>query len=457
MHKIVARFAKLGSERGFSLVEVLVAGVVLVVGLIMISQFFASAAARVLNSDVRTVLHEIATEELESIRGLPYTDVGTTDGQPQGTLIAVEDRVVQNMTVHIERAVVYWTDPSYTGPYPANYRRVTVTVSDAGRDSVEPVELVTNVAGGANGGTLDITVTNVAGDPVPDAQLAITNTHLMPNVNIHSSALKTDDLGRMIVPGLTPDGTTSYVVTASKSGYNTDFTSPGVVVLDGLPYTVVQLTIDRLATMVVKVQDFEGNPVAGLNLRVVGPKSFSQYIVSTVDGVRLENIRYSSDLDPYLVRLLSNQGYPAQEIKVVLEPGSTQEIIVTLPSPVTTTTTTASTTTTTIVGVTTTTSSTTTTSTSTTSTTAPKASLKVTVYKASNSDRIKGARVTLSNGQTLTTNDQGWVFFDNLNPQSYGITVTANNYITYSNSVAVSGATTLRVYLAKDDGHGDGW
>lgn len=441
MHRIIRRLAGLRSERAFTLVEVLVAGIVLVVGLVMMAQFFAAASARVLDSDIRTVLHQAATEDLETIRGLPYEEVGTTTGNPQGTLLENEDRVVQNVTVHFHRSVVYWTDPSYSGPYPANYRRVTIEVSALGQQAVNAVEVVSNVAGGATGGTLDITVTDVQGEPVPNAYLTITNTHLIPNINIYSSSIKTDSLGRMIVPGLKPDSTTSYVVTASKTGYNTAHNDPGVVVVDGVPYTVVQLTIDKLATMVVNV-DYNGNPVAGLNVRVRGPEGYLNDIVATAEGVTLSNIRYSTDLDPYVVSLRTGQGYPTQDIKVVLAPDSTQVVTITLPPPPTTTT--LAPTTTTLVGSTTTSITTTTSS---TTTTLADSTLRVKVYRSSNGAAIKNARVTLSNGASKTTNSSGWVFFEGLAAGSYGVTVSANNYYDYTGTVAVSGATVLTVYL----------
>jgi hypothetical protein len=442
MPRIIKRLAGLKSERAFTVVEVLVASMVLIVGLVMSAQFFASAASRVMGSDIRTVLAQVANEELETIRGMPYEDVGTTDGPVEnGTLVPDEDRVLQNMTVHVHREVVYVIDPSGTGAG-ADYRRVTIRVSAVGQGSVQPVEVVSNVAGGVSGGTLDVTVTDKRGNPVPNANIAITNTHLVPSVNMHSAAMKTNSLGRLIVPGLRPDSTTSYVVTASKTGCNTDYTDPAMVVVEGLPYGVVSLKIDQLATMVVKVVDYNGNPVAGLNVRVRGPKGYQVDIVSTVGGVSLSGIRFSDDLDPYLVRLISGQGYEAQEIKVELEPGSTREVVVTLPPPPTTTT--ASTTTTTLVGSTTTSSTTTTIS---TTTTLANSSLRVTVYRSGTSTPIKKATVTLSNGRSLKTNDSGWVFFDNLAAASYGITVSANNYGQYDGTANVSGATTLTVYL----------
>jgi hypothetical protein len=443
--EIVRRLARIRRLPGFSLVEALVGGLVLVVGLVAISQFFASAAGRVLDSDVRSVLHQVASEQLEQIRGLPYTEVGTTDGQPPGKIAPDTDAVIQNTKVHVHVDVVYWTDPSYTGPYPANYRRVTVSVAAVDRPALAPVELVTNVAGGASGGTLDVTVTDLAGQPVPGAQLDVTNSHLVPSVDIHSTALRTDVNGHMLIPGLVPDSTTSYVVTAGKSGYNTEFTDPGLVVVDGLPYTVVHLIIDQLSTVVITVVDADGNEVPGLNLDIVGPKdaaeAFEKTVTSAAGGVTLGDIRYSTDLYPYLVTLVDGQGYPTQTVKVVLPPGSTEPVVITVPAgggPTTTVTVPTS---------------------STSTSTTLKSSLKVTVYQNGNGNGVvKGAQVTLSNGFSATTNKDGWVFFDNLPPGTYGVNITANNFKTYSAAVDVSGDMTLDAYLdANTGGGGPGW
>jgi hypothetical protein len=434
MSRIMRRLAPFRLDRGFTMIEVLVAGFVLVVGLVLMAQFFASAAGRVLDSDIRSVLHQVAAKDIESIRGLPYEDVGTTTGHPQGTLQADEDRTVQNVQVHIHRDIIYWTDPSYTGPYPANYRRVIVTVSAAGQSRLGPIEMTTNVAGGVPGGTLDVTVTNLRGDPVPNALIVITNDNLVPHVNINSAALRTDSTGHMIIPGLTPDLTPNYVVSVSKAGYNTDFTDPAVVVKDGLPYTVVQLTIDLLATLRVRVVDSGGAPVAGLNLSIIGPDGFDEGVVSGADGsVSFANIRYSTDLDPYVVRLLPGQGYDAQSQNVALDPGTTQEVVFTVPAG-------GPTTTTTVPPVTT-------SSTSSTSTTlAGPASLTVRVVRSGSGYPVSSALVNLE-GATLYTNSSGYASFTNLQNRTYGIVVTRYNYYDYSGTVVVNGASTAQILL----------
>ena len=239
--KLAFRTKKLESERGFSVVEVLIASVVLVVGLIAIAQFFSSAMARVLDSDVRSVLHLVATKDMESIRGLPYDDVGLSSGglPPVGTLEPIEYLEVDGLTVKITRDVRFWADDAYEGPFPqANYRRVTLSV-EAGqmagglwtpRRGTSAVELVSNIAGGAGGATLLVHVIDMAGAPVPEAKITITNTHLIPNVKVDHSTVKTNNEGLLLVPGLVPDDSGYYVVEASKVGYTSDSWSNGALI-----------------------------------------------------------------------------------------------------------------------------------------------------------------------------------------------------------------------------------
>jgi hypothetical protein len=421
-----AKTSKRRKEHGFSLAEVLVGGLVLVVGLVAISQFFASAVARVSESDVRSVLHQVATEELETIRALPYGDVGTVGGHPVGTLVADEDVSAENLDLHVHRDVVFWTDPTYEGPYPANYRRVTVVVSIPDDTSVAPVELTTNVAGGAEGGSLDVTVTDTHGNPVPNARIAITNSNLTPNVNISSSALLTNSDGRLLVPGLKPDPSGGYYVSASKSGYNTDTTDLGVVVNDGRPYTVVHLIIDELATMVIHVVDGSGDEVSGLNLSVAGPDGFARDVTSAVGGVALRDIRYSTDLDPYVVSLPGGQGYDARQMQVVLDPGSTKAVTLALGagSPVTTSTT-------------------------------LDGSLRirtVEIVGGNGTKPVSGATVVVGGVGTYATTEGGWTPVVNLASSTYTIQVICDGFLDYTGTITVSGATSADVTLTRASG-----
>lgn len=413
MGRFVGRMTRrLRGEKGFSLIEVLIGGVVLAVGLVMITQFFASAASRVLVSDVRSVMSQVANQQLEAIRSMDYEDVGVAGGWPAGTLVPDETITVSNVDLEITRQVTTWTDSSYSGPQLFNYRRVTITVTAVDHPELSPVVLTTNVAGGQDGGTLDITVTDVAGNPVEDAQLTITNTHLIPNINISSLDTRTDANGRLVLPGLPPDATAAYVVTATKSGYSTASSSPSVLV-SGTPYTVIHLTIDQLSNLTVSVVDGGGHAVTGLNLTITGPSSFSQSFVSGSSPTTFYGIRYSTDTDPYIVNLLSGQGYVAQQQAITLNPNSTQNLVLTATA------------------------------------VSYNSSLNLTVRSASGSHAlIDKATVSLSPSGKVQQTNNGIVLFTGLSDGTYSLVITKSGH-TYSvspGSIVVTGATSATVY-----------
>lgn len=462
--KLASRARGLNPQSGFSIIEVLVGSVVLVVGLVFIAQFFTSAMARVLDSDIRSVLHQVATKELESIRGLPYEDVGTVGGWPTGALEDVEYRDVENVTVQITRKIIFWSDDAYDGPIPAaNYRRVTVSV-EAGeldgadwtrRSGVDAVELTSNVAGGAEGATLLVHVLDMAGTPVSGAKIKITNTHLIPHINI--SSYETNYQGDLLVPGLDPDSSGYYLVEASKLGYSSDSWSDGPLVESSLQE--ITLRIDRLASMVVRLEDSDGDPVMGGYFTVTGPESY----VNSKDDLqdeewRIDDLRFSESSDPYVVTLLADaEGqYESEAKEVVLLPDTTQEVVFIVDAEEPTTTTESTTTTTDPTTPTTEPTSTTTTSSSTTSTTLGLASLRVTVngwrYVHGHGGGwqygpLQGASVSIGAGAP-STNKDGIVFFGDLAPGDYTLTVHATQHWDYSATVSISGATDVTVNLS---------
>jgi type II secretory pathway pseudopilin PulG len=337
-------------------IEVLVAVVLISVCMIGLAQFFASAGDRVMDSETRSLLHTIAAQEMEDIRALPYEDIGTVGGNPHGSLPDVETKTVDGIPVEITREVVFVKDDSYSGPYPANYRRVTIIVKATDSDQLDPMQLTSYIAGGAEGGTLDITVTNLAGEPVSNALLQINDEHLVPHVHIQSSAIRTDSQGHLLVPGLKPDSTNGYFITATKTGYNSATTPEGLVVNKGAPFTVVNLTIDELSTLVLHITDSSGAPRSGLALIVDGhlsvdPWTSSQVVTTDENGsVSLPNIRYGTSLQPYVVRTQDTYNPVLQlptgtdpdpidpgitlesgQIGLILDPGITRTVELVLP------------------------------------------------------------------------------------------------------------------------------
>lgn len=311
---------------GFTLIEVLVAVVILSICLLGMAQFFASAGDRVMDSETRSLLHQIATQEIEDIRALPYLEIGTQGGNPPGKIPDYEEKTVEGVPVAITREILLLKDPAYpdTGPSPGNYRSVTVTVQVLDSDELEPMKLSTIVAGGAEGGTLDITVTDTAGEPVPDALLKITNDN--PFWNIDTYAIRTDYLGHLLVPGLDEDTEGDcYFVTASKTGYNDAATPTGRPVKKGTPFTEVCLIIDLLTNLTVHLTDGAGAPVADEVLMVTGtlsvpPWTFTELMSTDADGnASLTDLRYSTGLEPLIVQT-STAHSPALQLPLGVDP-----------------------------------------------------------------------------------------------------------------------------------------
>ncbi len=437
--KITRMKPKALQQAGFSIVEVLMAAVLMVVGLIALAQFLSSASSRVVQDDIRSVLHQVANEEMERIRGLPYEDVGVEGGTVDGVLAPTEDREVDGVAIRVDRSVLYQTDPTYEGPYYANYRRVSVTVTalDADGDpgAIAPFRMTSYVAGGASGGAIMVRVQDASGAPVEDAYFTIVNS--VKGINYVAGDQLTDDTGTMLVPGLTVDPDGNYVVTASKAGYSTDVAEDFPVLEAGLQEVV--LTIDRWSSMNVHViNDATGLELEGILVSVIGPANYSNVVQTGATGFTLSNLRFSTEGDPYIVRVMAGQGYLPQQIAVTLPPNAVdhQVVLRILPNIVTTTT---------LAAVTTTTSP------SVTTTLAGTGSLRVTVreYDGSWDGRSlrSRTRAIVQLGTVSKSSHNNIVLFSNLQLASYPLLISAPGYYIDERTVTISGADILTVYL----------
>lgn len=221
---------------GYSLIEVLVAVAILSMVIVVITSSFLAAFHGVLNAKYRIAATGVATELLERIRNMPYDDIGTTTGWPTGNILATQI-ITQSGTVFTASLRVDYIDDPFDGnvtgtipdkpldTVPTDYKRAEVSV---GWDSTnDPVVLTARFAPNGleteiNTGSLLITVFNASGQPVPLADVHVTNTNLDPAVDITNT---TDINGNLQLLSLPPD-VQGYHVVVSKTGYNNDGTQP---------------------------------------------------------------------------------------------------------------------------------------------------------------------------------------------------------------------------------------
>jgi prepilin-type N-terminal cleavage/methylation domain-containing protein len=260
-------------SRGFTLVELLVALAIIVVVITPLTIALIKNGKFLVSNKEKLIAESIASEQIEIIRNLKYDDVGTDTGWPHGVITANPTPVTkEGITFQVQVKIVYVDDPyDHTFPedlYPYDYKKVEVEVSPLSNANSKTT-LTTNISPpgpetASDTGVLQISVNDASGDPVPDADVYITNPG--EGINIITQTLID---GKIFIPALPPaDG---YHIVTTKTGYSTDQTYPtsaenpnpsskdqSVLVLQ---LTSITFSIDLLSSMTVNTVDINGTPI----------------------------------------------------------------------------------------------------------------------------------------------------------------------------------------------------
>lgn len=264
------------TPEGTTLIEALVGITILGAVFTFITGTFVLSANGLSRSKFRVLATALANEHIETLRNMPYDALGTTTGIPSGSIVASQDITRSNVTFTLATRID-WVDDPFDGnaagtivgkpvdTTPTDYKKLQVTVGWANGSGYE-VRLTSTVApkgleAPSNTGSLLITVFDANGQPVPEADVTVTNTNLIPNVNI---ATTTDIYGNLQLLGLEPD-LNNYQVSISKAGYTTDATlavtggnpnpiKPNVSIIAGA-ITNSSFSIDRVSSLAVSTKD----------------------------------------------------------------------------------------------------------------------------------------------------------------------------------------------------------
>ncbi|WP_181813692.1 hypothetical protein [Gaiella occulta] len=264
----------LAREHGFTLIETVLAMAIFVGVATSLAGVLTSSIAAHTVSRERTVAEQIANDQVESIRRLPYDDVGTVGGNPPGTVAASRTVTQDGLTATVSTQISYVNDPiptSYaTG---ANYKRVTVTVTRA-RDGKQLTRVVTNIApparapyGGINNAIVNVQVLDYALlTPVPGASVTIANGPSPSRTDV------TDSSGTVSFAALTPNpltGPTAYYdLTVSDTGYVTfpgDVPPAAAAHLQLSPSQTVStaIRIFKPVSIILQMVNANGSPYTG--------------------------------------------------------------------------------------------------------------------------------------------------------------------------------------------------
>lgn len=276
------------SNSGFSLVELIVSIAVFVVLTMAFVGVFSSLSTTVKINRQNTILSNIASQYLEAVRNMPFSQIGTIHGVPNGTLpdyVSPYTTKIEGITYNIYYEVAWIDDPSDgtalagTDNAPADYKQVKMKVQNMSTGII--TNYVTTVVpkgleGNNTGGALLVKVFNSSGQPVSDATVNISGVS-----NAVSLSLNTDSSGQVIQVGL-PVGANFYHVVVTKTGYSSDQTYP-ITAQNPNPtkpdptialgtVTTVSFSIDALSNLTIKTLDSQCKPLNGIGVNVAGSK-----------------------------------------------------------------------------------------------------------------------------------------------------------------------------------------
>jgi len=214
------------SQQGFTLIETIAGVAVFSILIVGILSAYSALATSVKVAREKTVLSSLAANYLEVVRNLPYSEVGTINGNPSGTLADASNP----MSVNIESALyeiyyeVTYVDDSADGTIllgtdtaPNDYKQIKLSIRKLATDTT--TNFLTTIApkgleGLSNAGALLIRVIDANGQPLEGANVHIENTALNPDIILDR---QTDSAGQVIEVAL-PESVNGYRIVVTKNG-----------------------------------------------------------------------------------------------------------------------------------------------------------------------------------------------------------------------------------------------
>lgn len=308
-------------KTGFTLVETLVGVAVFLVIATATYQAYVSLFTLINLNQYKIIALNLANEQFEIIRNLPYSDVGIPSGIPNGKIPHVQTLVrsgitfiatttIRNIDLPFDGLVGSSTKPDLS---PADNKSIEVEIGCPNCKSFTPITLTTTVAPknletASTNGAILIKVFDSNGVLVSNANVHIVNSAISPNIVIDDV---TDSDGFLQVVDA-PPGTNTYKITVTKSGYSTDRTytpdagnptptkPDATVILQQL--TPISFAIDKTSTLSISSVTPSCVAVPSMDFSLTGAKNigtgiskYSQNLITDGSGNKtLSNMEWDS-------------------------------------------------------------------------------------------------------------------------------------------------------------------
>ncbi len=219
-------------HKGFGLVEVIV-GIALML-IFFLSLFGILRASLMLSvlTKAKASAVELASSQMEYLRGLSYDSLGTVEGIPSGTIPQMATTTIDGIPYAVRTLIIYSDNPADgSGVQDSNgittdYKIGKVSVSYFMSGLTKSVEFISNfvppgIESSTGGGTLLIHVVDAANANVGDAEVHIINASVSPPVDFTTF---TNVDGLVTIGGSATSS--EYRIHVSRDGYSSAQTYP---------------------------------------------------------------------------------------------------------------------------------------------------------------------------------------------------------------------------------------
>jgi hypothetical protein len=277
------------SRRGTSLIDLILSMAIIALLFGGIYLVYFSIITSVASIGVRTAASEEISQQIETIRNLPYDSVGTVGGVPSGVIPQIQSVGFGNYTFVLETTIRNIDDP-FDGVLggipndtaPDDYKLVEIQASCPLCQNFSPISITTTVApknleSATQNGSLFIYALDANGNGVAEATVNVVNSSVTPSINLTDT---TNVSGVLELVGV-PTSTQGYSISVTKPGYSSDQTYPMGAAGNPNPtkpnativaQTVTALTfsIDKVSSLNVLATDDRCNIITGNSFTMQG-------------------------------------------------------------------------------------------------------------------------------------------------------------------------------------------
>jgi len=281
--RVVRRLGTLRDEGGFTLIEVLVAAMMLVIISAPIGAMLSSGATTARTARERTGADQLMQQQIELLRSTPYTSVGVANGNPPGSLAALTDTALPSgEQVRITFVVTWVSDKVPENPYQTNadYKKVVITILR--RPDMTVLDQTTTYVAAAtappSAGTTWVQVKRTVQDAVTALAIVGANVNLTGGPKSENRNDTTDASGGVLFPALSSGGATPYTLVTTYTGYS-------VFPDDISPATPSSIPATPGLNSIATIRMYKGTSLT-INLQTSGGAAYTSGATLSVDSSR---------------------------------------------------------------------------------------------------------------------------------------------------------------------------